>query len=360
MNATNQNQSHRPSISLATIKNILGKVLKHLLEILIPVIVAIIIWYVLAMVFKFWRLDSVVIFLSFIITLVVVSFAINQLIRWLTRTERGQKTIKAIISSFLLPFIVSVAANTIPVSGNETLLTWWVRQIMGWQEYSFIRDIGTTVINSTSTETKIAGIQTLKTIHTETTFDELFRIFEQDKEILADYSTYGALSEAIASYGKPSRDRLVRVFYKSTGVVHDTPRGTNYDLYNWFFAKAFENLRYQIASEGGDTITTHSQLETLDKAALELRKALMEVQTKRRRYYDPSLSFVLDTLLKMELGEDPEVYSFAKTIAADSTYAEYTRAAAITLFSYLGSKNDFDLLVSYLHSDSEPVLPKSN
>jgi HEAT repeat protein len=75
----------------------------------------------------------------------------------------------------------------------------------------------------------------------------------------------------------------------------------------------------------------------------------------RRRYLDPSLNFVLDTFIEMNLREDNEIYSLAKTIASDSTYAEATRSAAIRLFASLGSRADFELLTSYLDSDSESV-----
>jgi hypothetical protein len=335
--------------------DIANRLLKYLIQFVIPVVIALFFWYILATTFKFWRLSGMFIALTFYSILVIVSLAISFGIRWFTGPKDSKRVLIFILSSMVLPLIVGLAANTIPVSDNETVLTLALRRIMGREEYWFVRNIGDTVIHSVSVETKLAGIGALKAINTEMALSELFRILEEDPDILLTYSTYGSLSDAIASYDSLARDRLVKQFYESTQTTKGTPRGLNFDLYERYFRNSFESLDQLLAQESLDDQEAQARSLSLDSAAVQLRETLTQLQMGRRRYLDPSLNFVLDTFIEMNLREDNEIYSLAKTIASDSTYAEATRSAAIRLFASLGSRADFELLTSYLDSDSESV-----
>ena len=261
-----------------------------------------------------------------------------------------------IISAIVIPLIISVLANNVPVSGNGTVLTVALNQLMGVEEYPFIKDIGNTIILSTDLKTKVEGIHTLRTIHTELTLQELFRVLDQDKTILYDSTLYDELSMAIASYDLLPRDRLVKLFHNSTSAAQGTPRGLNFDLYSYYYKKSFDGVRNLFTKETTDSELLKQKLLKLDEAEAQLKQTLTLLETNRDHFVNPTLDFVLDTFLQMDkLQSDDEIYGLAKTIAADTTYAEATRYSAILLVAKLGTKNDSDFLVPYLNDHSESI-----
>lgn len=180
---------------------------RYLIEIIIPVLIGLFIWYILASTFKFWQYSGTFIALTFVFILVLGSLVVSLLFRRFTGSKDSKQILKIIFSSIFLPFIVSIAANTIPMSDNETILTWTLRQIMGQQEYWYIQNIGDTVIYSNSLEAKLAGINALETIHTEMALIELFRIFEEDPDILGSLGIQGVDKKNLCRPSKSSQSR---------------------------------------------------------------------------------------------------------------------------------------------------------
>lgn len=326
-------------------------------------------WYFISTIFRLYKLNAIIFYGIFVVVVPVISLLTNMLIvqaiEWSKQPagepskrpdSKGKRLVKIIITGVLIPIVLSVAANLIPVSGEQTLLTILLNRMKYGTEYPFISKIGDTTIAS-GIETKIQGVQTLQTIHSSKSLDELFRVFIDDHQSINDYDVYDSLSRAIASFPE-SRDRLLEMFFKSDEFKSDIPRGVTPNLYDRYFSQAFNNLRSEIKKNIIDPQKRDEQLLIIDDIELQLKSTLLGIENEKYipEGGDPTLDFVLDTFLQMKIErDDQEIYFLARNIAVDPTYASGTRIRAIALWAKLGTANDFEQIVLLLDNNDEQI-----
>lgn len=367
-------KSHRETS--AKLKHILRYFGSLLIEFTIPVFVGFIGWYLLADVLALWRLNRFLILLIFLTVVpgisLVANIALRAFIDWSKQTfkqdqrkpgTKGGRLLKTIIAGIIIPIVLSIAANLIPVSKDEdTFLTLALRRMMFSDDYPFIPTIGEVIITANSNETKLEGLKTLDIIHTDLVLDEFFKIFDKDRSSLKDYDIYEEMRDGIASYDVEARDRLLQLFFQSDEFAGETPRGLSPNLYEKFFEQSFNRFREEIENNVLDPQTRNHQLLLLDQVEVEMRSVLSEIE--RDKIFgeggDPTLDFVLDTFIAMKrIEDDTELYFLAKNVAIDHTYATGTRARAILLLAKLGDRDDFPLLVSVLESNEDEILKQA-
>ena len=70
---------------------------------------------------------------------------------------------------------------------------------------------------------------------------------------------------------------------------------------------------------------------------------------------NPAIDFGLDTFLSMDLDTNSNVYSLAKGVAVDPTYALGTRVRALQVVAKFGTKADFPFLYDFLAGSDETL-----
>ena len=70
---------------------------------------------------------------------------------------------------------------------------------------------------------------------------------------------------------------------------------------------------------------------------------------------NPPLDFALDVFLSMDLDTNSNVYSLAKGVAVDPTYAVGTRVLALQVVAKFGTKADFPFLYDFLASSDKTL-----
>ena len=208
---------------------------------------------------------------------------------------RYENEIRIVLTGIVIPLALSMAANLIPVLGEQTLLTLLLNRMKYGTEYPPISKIGDVTITS-GNETKVEGIRLLQTFHSPESLDELFRIFVDDHQSINNYDVYISLSEAIASFPE-SRDRLLEIFFKNQREI---PSGATQNLYNRHFLQSFENLRSEIKKNIPDPQKQDEQLLLIDEIEIELKSTLLDIENEKyiSQEGDPTLDFVLDTFLQ--------------------------------------------------------------
>lgn len=339
------------------------------LQVSLPFFIALSCWYFISSIFRLYRLNAIWFYAIFAIVVPGISFLTNlmivQVIEWSKQPadkpskrieSKGRRTAKIILTGVIIPIVLSVLANMIPVSNEQTILTILLNKMKYGTEYPFISKIGDVSIAS-GTDTKVQGISTLNTIHSTKSLDELFRIFIEDHQALNDYEVYSSLSSAMASFPE-SRDRLLEMFFKSDEFKSDIPRGITPGLYDRYFSKAFGGLRDEITKNILDEQKRNEQLLVVDGMQLQIKTALSDIESQKiiPEGSDPTLDFVLDTFLQMQIAkDDSEIYFLARNIAVDPTYAVGTRIKAIKLWAKLGTTGDFEQIILLLDSEDEQI-----
>jgi len=340
-----------------------------LLLVSLPWFIGLSCWYFLSSMFRFYKLNGFLFYGVFVLIVSVVSLLSNMLIvqtiEWSKEPvgksikvaeTKGKRIIKIVLTGVLVPIILSVAANLIPVSNDQTFVTILLNRMKYGTEYPFISKIGDVSIAS-GTDTKVLGISTLNTIHSTKSLDELFRIFVEDHQALNDYEVYSSLSRAMASFPE-SRDRLLEMFFQSDEFKSNLPRGITPGLYNRYFSQAFGGLRDEITKNVLDEKNRNEQLLLVEGMELQIKTSLTDMENQKviPEGSDPTLDFVLDTFLKMQIAkDDSEIYFLARNIAVDPTYAVGTRIKAIDLWAKLGNTGDFEKIILFLDSDDEQI-----
>ena len=97
---------------------------------------------------------------------------------------------------------MAVIANSIPVSGNETIISVLINVIRNRDEYPFIEQIGDIIIESDDLDTKTVGVKTLGELDSDLSLDQLIRILQTDHVHLESWEFYDAMQESLAVYNR--------------------------------------------------------------------------------------------------------------------------------------------------------------
>jgi hypothetical protein len=97
---------------------------------------------------------------------------------------------------------LAVIANSIPVSGNETIISVLINVIRNRDEYPFIEQIGDIIIESDDLDTKTVGVKTLGELDSDLSLDQLIRILQTDHVHLESWEFYDAMQESLAVYNR--------------------------------------------------------------------------------------------------------------------------------------------------------------
>lgn len=82
---------------------------------------------------------------------------------------------------------------------------------------------------------------------------------------------------------------------------------------------------------------------------------MIESDTSLTIKENPTLDFALDMFLSMDLDTNSNVYSLAKGVTVDPTYALGTRVLALQVVAKFGTKADFPFLYDFLSSSDETL-----
>jgi hypothetical protein len=255
------------------------------------------IWYFVTQTVELWRYDQVWVSTAFLVVLMAAGYAVPEVLErlqgWINQSgaqaSKGGwgKSFRLLVSAILVPVAVFIAANRV---------SWLSTPLFPppSDEYKLVTQVGDTVRASSSSATRVAGVEALGAISSKDSLAMLTKIVEQQPSILEDQDAYTALAKAIASYGPQAKSWLL-----STFQAHSQPAG----------------------QESGD--------RTLD--------------------------FVLDTLANTKLTNDSAIWQLAKQVAGNAAYGVGTRGRAILLVGQFGAPQDSASLLPYLQDPDESV-----
>ena len=332
--------------------------------------------------FKLWKFDFNIFLVSYGITILVFallfSFVMVNIPEWVGIIEdkpkknksipRGQKILRIIIGGFIIPILFSLIATLVPVQGKETAATLFYRSIKSQPEYLFIEKIGDSVINSHSVDTKVAGINTLMSIHTEEAMEQLIRILDStgcrfEEWAAPDYYLFSdSISEAFASFGLEAIDPLLVIFNRCDVLITGNPSEMTSDIFSIYFEKSFDDLVEQLNDDGSlSSSEKEDVLKQLNTIELQLTIDLLDLERETSlnggfKVTETILDLILETFNQMEdLEKVSSIYDLSRRIAADLSYGSSTRSKAIILMAKLGSRDDIGILLTYLEGDNEVI-----
>ncbi|MFC2063568.1 hypothetical protein ACFLXB_00530 [Chloroflexota bacterium] len=360
----------------------LKSILNFVLLSAIPTILSLFLWYLGVGLFKLWKFDFNLFLVAYGITILVFallfSFVMVNIPEWVGFIEdkpkkkksipRGQKILRIIISGLIIPILFSLIATLVPVQGEETAATLFYRSIKSQPEYLFIEKIGDSVINSHSIDTKVAGINTLKSIHTEEAMEQLIRILDStgcrfEEWTAPDYYLFSdSIGEAFASFGLEAIDPLLVIFNRCDDLITGNPSEMMSDIFSIYFEKSFDGLVEQLNDdESLSSSEKEDFLKKLNTIELQLTMDLLDLERETSlaggfNVTETNLDLILETFNQMEnLEKVSSIYELSRRIAADLSYGSSTRSKAIILMAKLGSRDDIGILLTYLEDDTEVI-----
>lgn len=256
----------------------------------IPFFIAMSTWFFISTIFRLYRLNIFLVYGIFAIVIPGMTILGNMLIVRvieLSKEPADKSTIpatkgKVFMKTFLgviFTLVLTVVTAWVPINGEQTLLNMLLNRMIYGSEYPFISKIGDVTISS-GTDAKIQGVNTLKTIHSTKSLDELFRVFVDDHQSINNYDVYDSLSKAMASFPE-SRDRLLEMFFKSDEFKSNLPRGVTPNIYDRYFSQAFKNLRDEINKNILDPQKRDEQLFAIDDVELQLKTTLLNLENQK-------------------------------------------------------------------------------
>jgi hypothetical protein len=216
-------------------------------------------------------------------------------------------------------------------------------------------EVGGLALQTKNPATKILSIQVLRGFQSPEALNQLVRLASEDRAALADAGVAAELSRAIAAYGAAAKQPLFALF-TSIDPTAAASLGGGSDLYERYFAGSFASLGDELASIPADPAVKEAQAARLQAAQVQLKEALSQLQPEAAALpagSDLRAGFVLRTFLAMDLAQDADLLSFAKSTAANTAYSPALRGDALLLVGKLGSPADLDGLYPYLKDSSE-------
>jgi hypothetical protein len=250
----------------------------------------------------------------------------------------------------LLPLGVFAAANLVTLPAGGTGIDLVIRASRPVTPVTPASQIGDLVIQSTNPSAKVLGIQALQGFHSSEALDQLVRVANQGKDVLNDAAVSSALSQAIAAYGVDAKVPLLEMFNKVEPGASAGAAVSGEDLYTRYFAPSFESLKTELKAQTADSTAQETRAAQVDAAAAQLKRSLSDMQAQALTSSGGDLrqDFVLRTFLAMNLTQDADLLSFAKTLAADVARPASLRGSALLLIGKLGGKDDYAVLYTYL------------
>ena len=319
------------------------------------------IWYFLVRGVEFWRYDPTWVSTAFLIVLIAAGFAVPEILDrlwgWFLSSD-GQstkdgwgKSFRVLITAVIVPVAVFAVANVVP---------WFNKPFFPppSNEYQLVTQAADTVMASSSSATRLAGIETLAAVPSKDSLAMLTKIVEQQPSILNDQSAYTALSQAIASHGTDARIWLLNTF-KAHPSSGGAAAGTALEggLYERYFQPSFSDLEAEVKRAVADPAQQKDLLLKLaaDESRLKSNLADMEAQQAVLQSGDRTVDFVLDTLATFKPAEDSAIAQLAKQVAGDGAYGVGTRRRAILLVAQFGGSGDYASLLPFLQDPDESL-----
>jgi hypothetical protein len=344
---------------------------QEIVEYSIPSIIALVILYYVIRGFQIPLTDIFTYVAIFLIIFPLLSLTIgltlSLLVRWwntvvptkskrIQKDTRGKRFLKILGGGVLLPIGLSVVANLIPVSADDTLLTLIVKSIISQAEYPFLTDMGDSILSTQNTEVKESGVDALGAINSAGALSEIIRVIEAEPHMFDDWSYYDTTADALASYELKAKNQLLKLFHKYEQQLKDAQGGTESDIHRRYFEQVFENIEAELDDEALDPKKRDRLLRQLKEIELNLQEELDTLEAEELLVPStlPVLDLVLDTFLRMnDLKDDSEIYLLAKRIASDTAYASRTRGKAFLLIAKLGTRDDFVVFLPHLHGSDD-------
>ena len=355
-----QEQTVTPKKRAFNFENFMIEVGIFLLEIILPALVTGGLLFWVATTINFWKMDRDMAISIFAILFVLLSLVISVFLTDLVNKFRHKKSyrlrlIAMILGGLVIPIGVFSGVNFLNIRPGESYMARLISISLNQSVDVSMVQLGTTVIDSTSPFTKIQGINAINTIHSTAGMEQLFSILTGDTKGLRDSQVSNALSQAIASYGLDAKPGLIAAFqdHIKSAQLANIPS----DLYNRYFAQSISGLQAEINAQTMDSKTKQAQLQQISGLAIDLQAALDNVESEslQASNADPTLDFVLNTFLQMNISQDGDIYALARTSASDANLSDSIRGKALLIMAKLGSKEDMPLLYTYLQNNSEII-----
>lgn len=304
--------------------------------------------------------------LTYCIFTVSTVYVVPALISWLTQPAKprpqSQSRIRWLLRAGVGPVVTVALGVLVNVASDGTAFQRLSSYVNPGPPLTLAARVGTAVIASTSTSSKIEGIEALAVLASDEALDQLFRIFRDDARSLRDARVTDVLARAFGSFPSPkARERLRLVFEESEGHVKAQPSGVGIDLYGQFLAGAFGSLERELiqsgAISGEQLLTAEGHLAQL-QGDVKSELARLEAQVALG-HGEPALDVILQSFLYMsDLTEDSHVRVLAKRVARDRSFRESTRRKALALIGKIGTPEDFEDLITYATpewNETEPI-----
>ena len=347
-------------------------ILSYLRDVLIPFILAFSLWYWLETTFMFTEPGTYLHFISFAVIVLpadlLITIASDRTRRWLRgivspagtsfRETRGRRLARYLISGIVVPLLVAIAANLVPVSGQDTVATILLKWLFGWRGYPFVTKLADTVISASTAQTKRDGILALGAMASDPSLAELLRVLEGDRKSLREARVYDAMAEALAAFGTRGKGALLQAFGKFDKRRQGAREEWTPDLHERYLQSAFEAIRRDTKDEVVESQEKRVLLLQLDEIETKVKGDLKRLEAIGAPTESDALALdvILDAFRQMkDFKEDKDVYLVAKRLADNPVYGDRTRVKAILLFAKLGGPADFSELERYLDNKSESL-----
>jgi hypothetical protein len=346
-----------------------------LLEIILPALAAggVLLWLFGG--YNLWQIGRPTSLVVFGIVMVVMAIILAAVLDTLTIPIRMSKGMKAVrfardprtrivklgLGGLIIPIIVLVAVNLAPLPSHGTVMNYLIAAAVPPVKLTPPDEVGAIAIRSENPSTRLLSIQVLQGFRSPEAMNQLVRLVMQDTRALSDPGVSDALSKAIAAYGAAARDTLLISFKSIDPQKSGGSTDVSKDLYDRYFGHSFDSLKTEITNSTLDQAAREAQLAQLQVAQAQLKTSLTSMGYKPTGDTggDPRLDFILQTFLAMDLKQDADLLTFAKSTAADTRYSSQVRGDALLLVGKLGEQKDLDLLYSYLKSSDDILLTRS-
>lgn len=338
-----------------------------IVELIIPLGLAVLGLWVLFGSFGLWSLDRTLALGIFAVALVILSLLVSIFLdsvftplrpkRAIGSGARG-RLVKFVLAGLILPLGLFAAANLVFLPIGVTPMVWLINANRGDLKVTPADQIADIILQSEDPAARITGIQALEKFKTPDALAQLVRVLNNAPQAFKDASVASAMAKALAAYGADAKAPLLGVF-NSVDPSQRSGLTSTQDTYSRYLAPSFDSLRRDLAANSPDDQTKTARLADLDAAQTALQKALADLPAPDQTGGDTRLSVVLHAFVALDLKQDADLLILGKTVAADPTYAPALRGEALLLVAKLGTKDDVNLLAGYLADNSAPVRLKA-
>lgn len=274
------------------------------------------------------------------------------------RKEPTKKTFSNfIIVNILIPACISLFIALIPISGN-TIFARFITPVSSPGEYTFLPTITKAVTQSDKIQTKIEGINALKSTESDLALKELVKILNNNDSYLDNSQFYDELREALSSYNNRATSYLIDTFINCAKKIKSERKISTVALHKKYLESSFSRMKDLIQHQPFDIQTQKQLIIKIEKVELEVKKSLrgIEIEMPEISSKDGILNLILDAFVEMDdLKYDKEIYCFAREIITNNEYTDTTRGKAIELLCKQGSSDDFHIIIPLLSSPSDII-----